>query len=60
MAEIDTEQMFDKNQDFRDYVEKYIFKRHVTIAEALKHAMVRNYALYLAGKGENYEQERRF
>ena len=54
--DIDTEHMFDTNKDFRDYVEKYIFKHHITLEEALKHQMVINYALYLKGdhRDENH------
>lgn len=45
--DIDTEKLFNTNNDFRNYVEKYIFKHHVTLEEALKHLLVIEYALYL-------------
>lgn len=41
------ENLYDTNNDFKNYVEKYIFKHHVTLEEALKHVMVREYAKYL-------------
>ncbi|MBP5594994.1 MAG: hypothetical protein J6Y02_06405 [Pseudobutyrivibrio sp.] len=48
--------LFNKNNDFRNYVEKYIFKHHITLEEALKHVMVRNYGDYILNmKGDNYE-----
>lgn len=45
--EINTEYLYNTNNSFRNYVEKYIFKHHVTLEEALKHVMVREYANYL-------------
>ena len=47
---IDTKWWFDNNKDFRNYVEKYIFKHHITLEEALRHAAVLEYALYLKNK----------
>ena len=42
--------LFNTNKDFRNYVEKYIFKHHITIDEALRHIMVRNYGDYILEK----------
>ena len=51
----DTEWLFNNNKDFRNYVEKYIFKHHITLEEALTHIAVIEYALYL--KEENVNEE---
>ena len=51
MNDICTQLWDANNKDFKDYVEKYIFKHHITIDEALKHSMVREYANYIL-KGE--------
>lgn len=32
-----------KNQDFRKYVQKYATTRNITIKEALKHALTKEY-----------------
>ena len=50
---LDTEWWFNNNNDFRNYVEKYIFKHHVTLEEALKHVAVLEYALYLKEEERN-------
>lgn len=55
MDDINTEKLYDTNKDFRNYVEKYIFKHHVTLEEALKHIAVLEYALYLKEENQNEE-----
>ena len=50
---LDTEWWFNNNKDFRNYVEKYIFKHHITLEEALKHVAVMDYALYLKEEERN-------
>ena len=40
-------ELFNTNKDFRNYVERYIFKHHVTIEEALSRMLVHEYAHYL-------------
>lgn len=53
-------ELFNTNNDFRDYVEKYIFKHHVTLAEALSHYLVREYGDYiLKGEQPNGCEEKR-
>lgn len=44
-------QMYDTNQSFKDYVDKYIAKEGVSLQTALSHAMIRNYADYLVERG---------
>lgn len=46
-------QMYDANQNFRDYVDKYMRKEQIDLDTALSHAMVRNYAEYLKERGES-------
>ena len=49
--------LFNKNKDFRNYVEKYIFKHHITIDEALRHRLVRDYGDYLIERGDEHENK---
>lgn len=41
-------ELYENNIDFRVYVERYRKKHGLTVDEALKHRIVRNYASYLA------------
>lgn len=44
--------LFQKNADFRTYVNKYRTKEGINIDEALSHHVVRDYAAYLKDRGE--------
>ena len=43
--------LYDTNDDFKSYVDKYIAKESVSLNTALSRAMVRNYAEYLMERG---------
>lgn len=40
-------EMYENNADFRRYVDRHTRQYEVSTEEALKHALVRNYAEYL-------------
>lgn len=45
--------LYETNQEFKSYVDKYAKANHVSVEIALTHAMVLNYAKWLT---ENHEQ----
>ena len=48
---------YQRNRDFRDYVEKYRKKHRLTVEEALKEALVRETAKYYREKEIEDEQK---
>lgn len=48
------EQLYASNSDFRVYVDKYVSKHNLTayisVTEALKHILVKNYGDFILGK----------
>lgn len=47
---MDLPELYRTNNDFKEYVDKYIFKHNKSLTEALTDAMVINYANYLLSK----------
>lgn len=45
-------ELYETNADFRGYVDRYAEHNGISTEEALEHAMVRNYAEYLAENGK--------
>lgn len=43
-------QLYATNDDFKTYVDKYCFKIHKTVEEALKDAIVKEYSDYLLNR----------
>jgi len=50
---MDYKQLYENNEAFRSYVDRYCKKYDVTVAIALEHRIVRNYAEFLVEEGEN-------
>ena len=48
---INTNMMYERNEDFKRYVDRYMASNSVSLQTALSHAMVRNYAEYLIERG---------
>ena len=45
------DELYQNNEDFKVYVDKYIAKENVPLQTALSHRIVRNYAEYLVERG---------
>lgn len=45
------DELYQNNEDFKSYVDKYIAKERVSLHAALTHRIVKNYAEYLAERG---------
>ena len=45
------DELYQNNEDFKVYVDKYIAKENVPLQTALSHRIVRNYAEYLIERG---------
>lgn len=52
MNEEELKELYFNNSDFNDYVSKYCVKEEISMLDALSHAMVQNYALYLKERGD--------
>jgi hypothetical protein len=48
---INTSMMYEHNEDFKRYVDRYMVSNGADLRTALSHAMVRNYADYLTERG---------
>lgn len=51
---MDLKKLYDENADFRSYVDRYVKNyneaKEITVDEAMRHEMVKNYAKYLLSK----------
>lgn len=45
------DELYQNNEDFKVYVDKYIAKENVPLQTALSHRIVKNYAEYLMERG---------
>ena len=45
------DELYQNNEDFKAYVDKYIAKENVPLQTALSHRIVKNYAEYLMERG---------
>ena len=43
-------QLYATNEEFKSYVDKYCFKTHKTVEEALKDAIIKEYLDYLLNR----------
>ena len=41
------EELYETNQDFKEYVDRYTQSKKITKEEALTHALIREYAKYI-------------
>ena len=47
---MDYMELYNTNEDFREYVDKYKRSRKLSLEEALEHELVKQYAKYVAEK----------
>ena len=50
---ININMMYERNEDFKRYVDRYMVNNSVSLQTALSHAMVRNYVEYLIKRGRD-------
>lgn len=50
---MDYKKLYKNNEDFRGYVDRYCKKHDVTVAAALEHRIVRNYAEFVVEEEES-------
>ena len=50
-GKIDYREIYDNCKDFKDYVDRYVANKDLTVEAALEHSVVKEYADWLISKG---------